>query len=173
MFSAPADTKKKMILKTGAAIAVVAVLGVVMVSDQQPVQIDIGKDAVLSVGLRLNHYAPVTRLPSWLQLPDRSTAAYGSVLADADSNRVYFRSLSSSRSIERHFRQLLLANGYQLAFVRPSSSVSGIASLITAFDAEAMRSVQITVRQGRAVRSVEVSFRGPARVASKGLSIGS
>ena len=173
MFNTCTDTDKNLILKSGAVIAVVASLGLVMVSDQRPAQIDIGEDAKLSVGLRLNQYAPITRLPSWLQLPDRSTAVYGSVLADADSNRVYFRSLSSGRAIERHFRTLFLANGYQLAFVRPAVSVSGISSLITAFDTEAARSVQITVREGRAVRSVEISFREPARVASKGLSIGS
>jgi hypothetical protein len=173
MFKTRNDTKKNYILKSGAAITVMAALGLVMVSDQRPVHIDIGEDAVLAVGLRLNQYAPVTQLPPWLALPDRSTAAYGSILPDTDSKRVYFRSLSSSRAIEEHFRDLLLANGYQLAYVRPAASVSGVTSLITAFDTDATRSVQITVREGAAVRSVEVSFRGPARIASKRLSIGS
>lgn len=173
MFNAPTNTSTSSILKSGAMIAVAVVLSLVMVSDQRPRQIDIGEDAVLSVGLRLNQYAPVTQLPAWLQLPGRSTAVYGSVLADADSNRVYFRSLSSGRTIERHFRKLFLANGYQLAFVRPSVSGSGISSLIMAFDTEAARSVQVTVREGRAARLVEISFREPARVASKGLLIGS
>ena len=75
MFNTCTDTDKNLILKSGAVIAVVASLGLVMVSDQRPAQIDIGEDAILSVGLRLNQYAPITRLPSWLQLPDRSTAA--------------------------------------------------------------------------------------------------
>lgn len=173
MFNTHNNPDKNYILKGGAAIAVMATLGLVMVSDQRPVHIDIGENAVLAVGLRLNQYAPVTQLPPWLELPDRSTAAYGSILANADSKRVYFRSLSSSLAIEEHFRDLLLANGYQLAYVRPAASVSGVTSLITAFDTDAARSVQITVREGRAVRSVEVSFRGPSRIASKGLSIGS
>lgn len=173
MINALKKPANKKTLQYGLATAVLASFGLVLVSDQRPSQIDIGEDAVLAVGLRLNQYAPVTQLPSWLDLPDRSTAAYGSVLADAGSNRLYFRSLSSATAIERHFRRLLLANGFQLAYVRPRQSVSGIVSLITAFDTEAARSVQITVRDGKAVRSVEVSLRGPAQVAAKDLSIGS
>lgn len=173
MFKTHNDTNQNYILKAGTAITAMTTLGLVMVSDQRPVHIDIGENSVLAVGLRLNQYGPVTQLPPWLELPDRSTAAYGSLLANADSKRVFFRSLSSSMDIEAHFRNLLLANGYQLAYVRPAASALGVTSLITAFDTDAARSVQITVREGRAVRSVEVLFRGPARIAAKGLSIGS
>lgn len=165
--------KRNLVLKSGVCAAVLSLFAGVVLFNQQPVLIEAGEDAVLSVGLRLNQYAPVKQMPPWLELPDRSTVAYTSVRASADNSRVHFRSLLSSGAIENHFRQLLIANGFQLALIRPVTSDSAVSSVITAFDDALSRSVRITVRRGKAVRSVEMTFSGPAQIASKGSLIDS
>ena len=62
---------------------------------------------------------PLEQVPAWLTLPDRSTAPIGRVVSNLDRGRLLFKSLQNMRSVGRHFERSLVAQGFEIAIIRP------------------------------------------------------
>ncbi len=155
--------RRAIVLRCSAIAMVVASLGLLVLASGRPVLVEPDEKGLSAVGLHLNQYSPVNRLPVWLALPDRSTAPYGNPAYHAATNRLYFRTFLSSDMVEQHYRKLLSNNGFQIAVISPQSSEGGIAAIVDAYNPASGRSALVVIRDVRAVRAIEITYdsRGP------------
>ncbi len=150
--------RRAIVLRSSAIALVIASLGLLVLADGRPTLIEPVEQGFFAVGLRLKQYSPVSRIPAWLTLPDRSTAPYGNLAYQAATKRLFFRTFSSNHMVEQHYCKLLSNNGFQVAVIRPQNSEGGIATIIDAYDPASGRSAQIVIRDVRAVRAIEITY---------------